>query len=222
MTEMFRRIEKPGVSVGTRIRLARRWGAASGSVTAMQTANAAPSADDANHLWPRITQSPPSRFAVVPIHTGFEPANSGSVIVKQLRISPATSGRSQRSFCAVGAVPEKELHVPDVRRLHVERVVPERRAAQLLAHVRELDEGEPGAAPRRGKVRREEARAARAAADVLERGRDRVPALVQELRLERNDFLLDEIARELTQALQLFGLGKIHGILHLALIPVIS
>ena len=100
MTEMLRRIEKPGVSVGTRRRLARRWGSASGSVIAMQTANAAPSAEEANHLCPRSTQSPASRLAVVPIHTGFDPANSGSVIVKQLRIRPSTSGRSQRSFCA--------------------------------------------------------------------------------------------------------------------------
>ena len=112
MTEMLRRIEKPGVSVGTRIRLARRWGAASGSVTAMQTANAAPSAEDANHLWPRITQSPPSRFAVVPIQTGFEPANSGSVIVKQLRISPATSGRSQRSLWASVPCPRRSSMFP--------------------------------------------------------------------------------------------------------------
>ena len=50
MTEMFLRIETPGVSVGTRIMLARRWGGAPGSVTAMQTASAAPSAEDANHL----------------------------------------------------------------------------------------------------------------------------------------------------------------------------
>ena len=51
-----------------------------------------PSAEEANHLWPRRTQSAPSLFAVVPIHTGFEPGYSGSVIAKQLRMSPRTSG----------------------------------------------------------------------------------------------------------------------------------
>jgi len=66
----------------------------------MHTAKAAPSADDANHLWPRITYSFPSFRAVVPIQTGFEPANSGSVMVKQLRMSPRERGRSQRSFCS--------------------------------------------------------------------------------------------------------------------------
>ena len=91
---------KPGVSVGTMIMLARACGSASGFVTAMQIAKAEPSMPVVNHLWPRITQSPPSFFAVVPIHTGFEPANSGSVIVKQLRISPRTSGARNRSFCS--------------------------------------------------------------------------------------------------------------------------
>jgi hypothetical protein len=45
-----------------------------------------------------MTYSPPSFNAVVPIQTGFEPANSGSVMLKQLRISPRASGPSQRSF----------------------------------------------------------------------------------------------------------------------------
>ena len=65
-----------------------------------------------------------------PSQTGFEPANSGSVIVKQLRISPRTSGRRKRSFCSGGAVLHQELHVPDVRRLHVEEVVAERAPAR--------------------------------------------------------------------------------------------
>jgi hypothetical protein len=83
------------------IMLARRFGSsASGLVTAMQMAKAAPSAAEANHLWPRMTKESPSFLAVVPIQTGFEPANSGSVMVKQLRISPRVSGRSQRSFCS--------------------------------------------------------------------------------------------------------------------------
>ena len=74
--------------------LARRCGDATGSVTAMTIANAAPSADDVNHFWPFSTQSSPSRVAVVASIVGFEPGVSGSVIEKQLRISPSTSGRS--------------------------------------------------------------------------------------------------------------------------------
>jgi hypothetical protein len=37
---------------------------------------------------------------------GSEPATSGSVIEKQLRISPSTSGRSQRAFCS--SVPKRQ------------------------------------------------------------------------------------------------------------------
>jgi hypothetical protein len=101
MTEMLPTSSNPGVSVGTRIMLARSCGrGASGLVTAMQMAKAAPSAAVENHLWPRMTQLPWSLVAVVPIHVGFEPGNSGSVMVKQLRRSPRTSGLSQRSFCS--------------------------------------------------------------------------------------------------------------------------
>ena len=55
MTGMLRTRAKPGVSGGTMIWLARRCGAASGSVTAMTIAKAAPSADEVNHLWPSMT-----------------------------------------------------------------------------------------------------------------------------------------------------------------------
>jgi hypothetical protein len=37
---------------------------------------------------------------VVDSHTGFEPAFSGSVIVKVLRMSPRTRGRRNLSFCS--------------------------------------------------------------------------------------------------------------------------
>ena len=67
------------------IMLARWWRSGSGLVTAMQMAKAEPSAPVENHLCPSITHSLPSLRAVVPMNTGFEPANSGSVMVKQLR-----------------------------------------------------------------------------------------------------------------------------------------
>ena len=52
---MLRTRSKPGVSVGTMIMLARWYGGASGSVTAITMAKSAPSADDVNHFCPLIT-----------------------------------------------------------------------------------------------------------------------------------------------------------------------
>ena len=55
MVLMFRTSTTPFVFIGTMIWLARRWGGASGFVTAMTIAKAEPSALDVNHLWPSIT-----------------------------------------------------------------------------------------------------------------------------------------------------------------------
>ena len=99
MTEMFRRISRPFAGSGTKNMLARWCGGASGFVTAMQIAKPAPSIALANHFRPLMTQSLPSFTAVVDMMTGFEPALFGSVIVKQLRISPRTSGSRNCSFC---------------------------------------------------------------------------------------------------------------------------
>ena len=65
---------------------------------AKTTAKAAPSAPLENHLWPSITHSSPSRTARVRSSVGSEPATSGSVIEKNDRTSPETSGRRKRSF----------------------------------------------------------------------------------------------------------------------------
>ena len=93
-------ISIPGASAGTMICVARLCGSASGSVTAMTIPNPAPSAPDENHLCPSITHSSPSRTARVLSPVGSDPDTSGSVIEKNERTSPATSGRSQRSFCS--------------------------------------------------------------------------------------------------------------------------
>ena len=61
-------------------------------------ANAAPSAPLENHLCPSTTHSSPSRAALVRSSVGSDPATSGSVIEKNERTSPATSGRRKRSF----------------------------------------------------------------------------------------------------------------------------
>src|SRR4051812_23203255 len=90
----------PGASVGTRIMLARLWGAASGSVTTIAIATEAPTAPDVNHLCALMTHSSPSSSARPRRPVGSEPAVSGSVMLKQLRMSPSSSGFSHCSFCS--------------------------------------------------------------------------------------------------------------------------
>jgi len=80
--------------------LARRRGSASASVTAITIPKAEPSAPEENHFRPLITHSSPSSAAVVRRSVGSEPETSGSVIEKNERMSPATSGFNQRSFCS--------------------------------------------------------------------------------------------------------------------------
>ena len=53
-----------------------------------------------HHLRPSITYSSPSRRMRVSILVASEEATAGSVMPKQERISPASSGASQRAFCA--------------------------------------------------------------------------------------------------------------------------
>ena len=89
-----RTIVKPGASMSTRNAVFRACGGwASGSVLAMTIAKAAPRAPEMNHLWPSRTQWPPSWTARVRMPVGSEPATSGSVIAKQERTRPSTSGR---------------------------------------------------------------------------------------------------------------------------------
>ena len=75
-------------------------GGASGSVTAITIPNDAPSAEEENHLWPLITHSSPSSTAVVRRPVGSAPETSGSVIEKNERAVPSTSGFRNRSFCS--------------------------------------------------------------------------------------------------------------------------
>ena len=69
-------------------------------MTSITIASEAPTAPEVNHLWPLITHSSPSSSARACSVRGSEPATSGSVIEKQERISPSSSGRSQRCFCS--------------------------------------------------------------------------------------------------------------------------
>src|SRR6266705_3021928 len=78
--------------------LARRCGAADGSVIAKTMANAAPLALVMNHLWPLMTHASASRIAVVRIWVGSDPDTSGSVIAMHDRTSSATSGSRYLRF----------------------------------------------------------------------------------------------------------------------------
>src|SRR6266481_9620426 len=98
----MRRMVTPGVSNGTRIMDCCLWRAAEGSVLPMKMEilqRGSPAPDD-HHLRPLITYSPPSRTMLERMLVASEEATSGSVMQKQERISPASSGFSQRSFCS--------------------------------------------------------------------------------------------------------------------------
>ena len=69
-------------------------------MTTIAIASSAPTAPEVNHLWPSITHSSPSRTARACSRVGSEPETSGSVIEKQERIRPSSSGSSQRSRCS--------------------------------------------------------------------------------------------------------------------------
>ena len=53
-----------------------------------------------NHLRPLMTQSPPSRAIEVRMLVASDEATSGSVMAKDERIAPSSSGFSHCSFCA--------------------------------------------------------------------------------------------------------------------------
>ena len=136
ITGTGRTTSTPSVSAGTRIIVPRRCGSASGSEIAKTTAKPAPSAPLENHLCPSITQSSPSRTARVCSSVGSEPATSGSVIAKNDRISPATSGRRKRSFCSsvpnrcrISAFPASGAWHPNTSCAYAERPISSLRQA---------------------------------------------------------------------------------------------
>src|SRR5258707_14479059 len=57
-------------------------------------------APEDHHLRPLMTYSLPSRQMLASMLVASEEATAGSVIAKHDRISPASSGFSQRSFCS--------------------------------------------------------------------------------------------------------------------------
>ena len=131
-------------------------GAASGSVTVMTIPNAAPSAPDENHLCPLITQSSPSRTARVRSVVGSEPGTSGSVIEKNERIWPPTSGKSHRCFCSsvpnmcrISALPASGAWHPKIK-------LSPHGEADLFVQIGVIEETRSGATSFRRHVRRPE------------------------------------------------------------------
>src|SRR5262252_8645499 len=95
----------PGESMGTRIIDCCLCFGAEGSdlpikIEIRQRGSPAP---DVHHLRPLITYSSPFRRMLERMLVASEEATSGSVMAKQERISPASSGLSHFSFCS--AVP---------------------------------------------------------------------------------------------------------------------
>src|SRR5690606_1956886 len=93
----------PGVSSGTRIIDCCWCFGASGSVLPMTMAilEVVVMAPDDHHFLPLITYSSPSRRISQAMLVASEDATSGSVIEKQERISPASSGFSHCSCCSL-------------------------------------------------------------------------------------------------------------------------
>ena len=97
-----RTIFTPGVSIGTRICDCWRCLGASGSVLTMQiiTLQRGSPAPEVQCFSPLMTHSSPSRVAEVQMLVASDEATSGSVMPKQDRISPASSGSSHCFFWA--------------------------------------------------------------------------------------------------------------------------
>ena len=158
ITGTARTISTPGVSAGTRIIVPRRcW--------------LRVRVGDGKHDRERGTVRPcsrttcarrsPTRRRPAPLASassvGSEPATSGSVIAKNERASPATSGRRNRSFwssvpnrCRISALPASGAWHPNTSCAYD-------RAPDLLVEARVVEEAEARAARLRRDVRRPQA-----------------------------------------------------------------
>jgi hypothetical protein len=133
--------------------VARACRGASGSVTAITTAKAAPSAPDENHLCPSITHSSPSRTAACAAASDRSPRPR--LGHREERADLAGDERaSQRSFCSsvpnsqrISALPASGAWQPKMYCAHVER-------PDLLVEVGVGEEAGAGAACLRREVRR--------------------------------------------------------------------
>ena len=192
MIGMLRTSSNPGVSVGTMIWLARAWRGASGSVTAMTMAKAAPSADDVNHLCPSMTQASPSRRARV-LELGRVGAGVLGLGHGEAAADAAGGERLEPALLLLGgAVPVEDLDVAGVGRLGAEHQVPERRPAQLLADQRVLDQAEAHAAELARHLRAPQTGGPHLVAQALDDRLVAGHAGRQDLGLGRDDVVVDE------------------------------
>src|ERR1019366_6594476 len=90
----------PGTSIGTTIMDCCLCLGAAGSVLPMKiaTLHRESPAPEIHHLWPLRIYSSPSRRISDSMLVASEDATCGSVMAKQERTSPESSGLSQRSF----------------------------------------------------------------------------------------------------------------------------
>ena len=157
----------------------------------MTIPNPAPSAPDENHLCPSITHSSPSSTARVCSPVGSEPETSGSVIEKNDRVSPSTSGAQEPLLLLVRPEHVEDLAVARVGRLAVEDELGPEAAPDLLVQVGVVEEPFAAAAGLGREVRRPEPLCLRPRAQLGDRGVRRV-VLAREHRLGRVDVLLHE------------------------------
>ncbi len=111
----------PGVSSGTRIWLCWRWRGDSDPARpvlpiTIMIRQCGCRALEVHHLRPLSTYSSPSRSIRSAMFVASELATSGSVIAKAERISPSSSGVSQRSRLLGRGELVQHLHVARVRR----------------------------------------------------------------------------------------------------------
>ena len=201
-TSIRRTTSTPGAPVGTRKSDARRCGASPGSVTAMTMPKPDPSAPVENHLCASITQSSPSLRARPASVVGSAPETSGSVIPKNERTSPATSGAQPPLPLLRRAVQRQDLAVAGVRRLAAEDELAPVAAPDLLVQEGVGEEATAGAAGLGADVRRPQPGGAR---PLPQRRDERVGAVVAggEGRLVRIDVLVHERGVALAQRTQL-------------------
>ena len=146
-TGTMRTIFTPGVSIGTITIEWRWWRSACGSVTPMKMRNLqrGSPAPLVHHFWPLMTISSPSTSQVAFMLVASLDATAGSVMAKPERISPSSSGASQRSFCSSRAVAHQHLGVAGVGRAAVEDLGREEAAAHDLGQRRVVAVVEAGA-----------------------------------------------------------------------------
>ena len=137
----------PGVSNGTRIWLCCVYVGASGCVLpiTIMIRQLGWKAFVIHHLRPLSTYSSPSRSMRSAMLVASELATSGSVIANAERISPSSSGVSQRSFCSSCAELVQHLHVAGVGRRAVARLGGDARAPEDLRQRRVVAVGQAGA-----------------------------------------------------------------------------